>query len=358
MLCRPSVHRDERLRRCVRARSQERGSVTLWFLLTFTALLIIGAFAIDLPRVFTVSGELQNGADAAALAGAGALSQGNTSGPNWAGAASSATAAVALNTSDGVKLTSGSVTAGYWDVAASSPSLLAPGKVTLPAPAGQLLEPAVQVTISRNATSNGGLVHLLLGTLLGMPTTADSATAVAVIAPPSAVPAGALFPMVMDQCVYNQYWDSTKNAPKLDAAGQPYEFQVGNGQEYGASCEAGQWTSFLVVANDTPTVVNLIDNGNPTSLSIGDSIYIEPGVKAAVYKSIPTATTVLMPVSTQIENKTLVPIIAFAAFHIDSADQGSKYIQGHFVAGYTMPTQGTGVSTKNYGGYVAPRLAF
>lgn len=358
MSCRPSARRDERLCSCVGARSQERGSVTLWFLLTFTALLIIGAFAIDLPVVFTVGGELQNGADAAALAGAGALSQGNTSGPNWAAAASSANAAIVLNTSGGTRLSSGTVTAGYWDVAASSPTLLAPGKVTLPAPAGQLLEPAVQVTISRNATSNGGLVSLLLGSLLGVPTTAESATSVAAIAPPSAVPAGALFPMVMDQCVYNQYWDSTKNAPKVDAAGQPYEFEVGNGQEYGASCEAGQWTSFLVVANNTPTVVNLIDNGNPTPLSIGDSIYIEPGVKAAVYKSIPTGTTVLMPVGTQIENKTFVPVIAFAAFHIDNAYQGAKYITGHFVAGYTMPTQGTGVSATNYGGYVAPRLAF
>nr|WP_242665952.1 TadG family pilus assembly protein [Paraburkholderia ginsengiterrae] len=358
MLGHPSVRRDGRPRLCGRARSQERGTVTLWFLLTFTALLMIGAFAIDLPRVFTVGGELQNGADAAALAGAGALSQGSASGPNWAGAASSATAAIALNTSDGTKLSSGTVSAGYWDVAASSPTLIAPGNVTLPAPAGHLLEPAVQVTISRNATSNGGLVHLLLGTLLGMPTTPETATAVAVIAPPSSVPAGGLFPMVMDQCVYNQYWDLTKNAPKVDATGTPKEFTIGNGPQYGATCEAGQWTSFLVVANDTPTVVNLIDNGNPTPLSIGDNIYIEPGVKAAVYKSIPQGTTVVMPVSTQILNKTYVPIIAFAAFHIDTADQGGKTITGHFVAGYTIPTQGTGVSTTNYGAYVAPRLGF
>ncbi|TDG19167.1 pilus assembly protein TadE [Paraburkholderia silviterrae] len=319
---------------------------------------MFGAFAIDLPRVFTVSGELQNGADAAALAGAGALSQNSTTALNWAGAASSATAAIALNSSGGTTLSSGAVKAGYWDVAASSPTLLTPSQVTLPGTAAQMLEPAVQVTITRNATSNGGLVSLLLGSLLGVPTTADSATAVAVIAPPSTVPAGALFPMVMDQCVYNQYWNSGQNAPTLDATGQPYEFEIGNGQTYGSTCEAGQWTSFLTVANDTPTVTGLITNGNPTSLSIGSNIYIEPGVKAAVYKSVPTATTVLMPVSTQIASKTFVSIIAFAAFYIDYVDQGGKYIQGHFVAGYKMPTQGTGVSSSNYGGYVAPRLAF
>jgi Flp pilus assembly protein TadG len=328
-------------------------------LLSFTALLIIGAFAIDLPRVYTATGELQNGADAAALAGAGALSQGSTSGPNWAAAASSATTAIALNTSGGVKLSSGTVQAGYWDVAASSPTLLAPGQVTLPGGSGQLLEPAVQVTVARNASSNGGFVTLVLGALLGVPTTADSATAVAVIAPPSTVPAGSLFPMVMDQCVYNQYWNSATNSPVLNASGQPYEFQIGNGQSYGSSCEAGQWTSFATVANNTPTIIGLINSGNPTPLSIGDSIYVEPGVKTAVYGSVPTGTTVLMPVSTQVQSKSQVTIVAFAAFYIDSSVGGSgKYIQGHFVAGYTMPTQGTGVSTTNYGGYVAPRLAF
>jgi Flp pilus assembly protein TadG len=328
-------------------------------LLTFTVLLMLGAFAIDLPRVFAVTGELQNGADAAALAGAGALSQGSANGPNWAAAAASATAAIPLNVSDGTKLSSGTVKVGYWDVAASSPTLVAPGQVKLPAPSGQLPEPAVQVTITRNATSNGGFVSLFFGSLLGMPTTADSATAVAVIAPPSGVPAGSLFPVVMDQCVYNQYWDSYANAPKFDASGKPYEFQIGNGATYGFSCEAGQWTSFRTTANDTQTITNLIAHGNPTSLSIGDNIYVQPGVKDAIYGSVPVGKTVLMPVSTQISSKSNVPIVAFAAFYIDGSYNGNgKYIQGHFVAGYKIPTQGTGVSTSNYGGYVAPRLAF
>ena len=342
------------------ARPRARGSVTLWFLLTFTALLIIGAFAIDLPRVFTASAELQNGADAAALAGASALSQSSTTGLNWAAGAASATSAIALNKSDSVALSSGTVAAGYWDVAAASPTLIAPTQVTLPGAAGQMLEPAVQVTIARNATSNGGWVSLLLGSLLGVATTGDSATAVAVIAPPSEVPIGALFPMVMDQCVYDQYWDATQNAPKVDpTTGAPYEVEIGNGQTYGSTCDAAQWTSFDTTANNTKAIVTLITSGNPTPLSIGDSIYILPGIKDAIYNSVTAGQTVLMPVSTAIQSKTTFTIVAFAAFYIDSVvGQSGKYIQGHFVAGYTMPTQGTGVSTSNYGGYVAPRLAF
>lgn len=337
---------------------RQRGSVTLWFLLTLTFVLAFGAFAIDVPRVFTVTNELQNAADAAALAGAGALTPG-TAGPNWSGGTAAGNAAIQLNSSDGKKLVNGTVKAGYWDVAAASPSLRAPASVTLPAPAGQSPQPAVQVTIARNQGSNG-VVALLLGALLGVSTTTDSATAVAVIAPPSTVPAGGLFPVVMDQCVYDQYWDPQTNQPRLDpSTNQPYEFQIGNGQQYGSSCQAGQWTSFAIESNNTPTIRNLITNGNPTPLSIGDYIYIEPGVKTTIYSSVPTGATVVLPVATQIASKDYVPIVAFAAFQIDGSYGGdSKYIQGHFVAGYKIPTQASGLGSVSYGAYVAPRLAF
>ncbi len=318
---------------------------------------MFGAFAVDVPRVFAVSHELQNAADAAALAGAGALTTGSSV-PNWSAAAASATAAVPLNGSDGVKLSTGTVKAGYWDVAAASPTLVAPSAVTLPAPAGQMPEPAVQVTITRDTNNNGGLVALLLGPLLGTASTSDSATSVAVITPPSAVPAGGLFPVVMDQCVFNQYWNSQTNQPKLDPTGLPHAFQIGNGMTYGGSCAAGQWTSFKTVANDTPTIRGLITNGNPTALGIGDSIYIQPGVKDTIYSSVPIGVTVVMPVGTNVSTSGTTPIVAFAAFYIDTSTGGSsKYISGHFVAGYKIPTQATGIGT-GYGSYVAPRIAY
>lgn len=338
-------------------RAKERGSAALWFLFTLPLLLMFGAFAVDVPRFFAVSHELQNAADAAALAGAGALTTG-ASVPNWTAAAASATAAVPLNISDGVKLSTGTVKTGYWDVAASSPTLVAPSAVTLPAPSGHMPEPAVQVTVTRDASTNGGLVTLLLGALLGMPSTSDSATSVAVITPPSALPAGGLFPVIMDQCVYNQYWDSTKNQPKLDASGQPKSFSIGNGATYGGTCEAGQWTSFKTVANDTPTIRGLITNGNPTALAIGDSIYIQSGVKDTIYSSVPKGVTVVMPVGTNVSTSGYTPIIAFAAFYIDGSNGGStKAISGHFVAGYKIPTQASGIGT-GYGSYVAPRIAY
>ncbi|WP_233889691.1 TadG family pilus assembly protein [Paraburkholderia flagellata] len=99
-----------------------------------------------------------------------------------------------------------------WDVASANPTLVAPG-ATAPTPTSTYLpEPAVKVTVTRSGTSNT-VVKLLLAEFLGVPTANASATSVAVISPPTGVPAGALFPMVMDQCVYNQYWNPATNSP-------------------------------------------------------------------------------------------------------------------------------------------------
>lgn len=324
----------------------------LWFLFLMTVLMTFGAFAIDMPRVAVVRNELQNAADAAALAGASALTSG-TSGPDWPGAASAASAAVSLNASDGVPLSTASVQTGFWNLA-GTPSTLQATAIT----PGLYDAPAVQVTVTRAANQNGGAIDLLMGGFLDLLSTSGSATAVAVAAAPSTVGAGGLFPVVIDQCVLNQYWNSQTNAPMIDpTTGEPHEFQIGNGSEYGDSCYAGQWTSFLSGANDVPTVRGLMANGNPSPLNIGDSIWIEPGVKAALYNDVPTGVTVVVPVAAQISSKTYVPIVAFAAFHIDASVGGSgKYIQGHFVGAYRIAAEASGTG-PNYGAYVAPRLA-
>jgi Flp pilus assembly protein TadG len=331
---------------------RQRGSVPLWFLLTVPVLLTFGAFAVDMPRVATARNELQNAADAAALAGASKLLASGGA-PDWPDAASATTGAVSLNKSDGVALTAASVQTGYWNLTGSPPTLeaqtITPGTYDVP---------AVQVTVTRDAGQNGGAVSLLMGGFLDYLSTPASATAVAVAAAPSTIGAGGLFPMVIDQCVLNQYWNAQTNEPMIDpTTGQPYEFQIGNGQTYGGTCEAGQWTSFLINANDVPTVRGLIDSGNPGPISIGDNIWIEPGVKTTIYSSVPVGATIVVPVAAQIDTHSYVPVVAFAAFHVDgSYGESQKYIQGHFVGGYRIPVQAWGIG-PDYGAYVAPRLA-
>lgn len=335
------------------ARRRLRGSVALFFLLFLVGLLSFGAFAIDLARLAVVNNELQDAADAAALAGASALLVAGTSGTNWAQAQTSAANAVALNRSDGQTLTTATIQTGYWNLTGSpagmQPTTISPGVDDAP---------AVQVTVSRAKNQNGGVVDLWFGSLLNLIGTPDHATAAAVAAAPGTVDAGGLFPAVLDQCIFNQYWNSTTNLPMIDpSTGRPYEFRITNGQTYGSSCSAGQWTSFLINANDVTTINGLITNGNPSALSIGDSIWVEPGAKSALYGSVPTNVTVVLPVASQIDSSMYVPIVAFAAFYIDASVGGNnKYIQGHFVGGYKITTSATGVG-PNYGAYVPPRLA-
>ncbi|WP_338639704.1 TadG family pilus assembly protein [Burkholderia pyrrocinia] len=333
--------------------ARQRGSVALFFLLFLIPLLSFGALAIDIAWVATVRNQLQNAADAAALAGADAMMSPSGGALNWSQAASAADGVIARNSAAGAALSTGTVTTGYWNVTRSPASMQA----TTITP-GAYDVPAVQVTVSRAPGVNGGSIPLLLGGLLGIPGASGSATAVAVLAAPGGVAAGGLFPVAIDQCVYNQYWNAVTNQPLINPlTGLPYEFTITNGLTYGLLCTGGQWTSFQSTATDTSTISGLMATGNPTTLSIGDSIYLATGAKTALYSSVPVGTTVVLPVVTQTSSSTYVPIVAFAAFHIDVSLGGSyKYIQGHFVAGVKMTGVATGVGPY-YGVYVPPRLA-
>ncbi|MGU7841611.1 TadG family pilus assembly protein [Burkholderia sp. AW33-5] len=332
---------------------RERGSVALFFLMFLIPLLSFGALAIDIAWVATVRNQLQNAADAAALAGADAMMSPTGGVLNWSQAAPAANGVIAQNAAAGAPLATGTVTTGYWNVT-RSPASMQPTTIT----PGSYDVPAVQVTVSRAPGVNGGSIPLLLGGLLGIPGASGSATAIAVLAAPGGVAAGGLFPIAIDQCVYNQYWNAATNQPLINPlTGLPYEFSITNGQTYGALCMGGQWTSFQSTATDTTTMGGLMVTGNPTTLNIGDSIYLATGVKATLYTSVPVGTTVVLPVVTQTASSTYVPIVAFAAFHIDVSLGGTyKYIQGHFVAGVKMTGVATGVGPY-YGVYVPPRLA-
>ena len=74
----------------------------------------------------------------------------------------------------------------------------------------------------------------------------------------------------------------------------PYIFRIGSSYHYG-TCESGQWTSLLVDANDVPSVRGLIENGNPTQLSIGTEIWIQPGTKTSLYNDVIVPSVALLP---------------------------------------------------------------
>ena len=85
----------------------------------------------------------------------------------------------------------------------------------------------------------------------------------------------------------------------------------------------GNWTSFLVDANNVPTIRNLIDNGNPTNLNIGDNIWIEPGVKTSIYDYASERigqTVMIVVVNNDCASHDGILITNFVAFQIEDAE--------------------------------------
>lgn len=333
---------------------RQRGAVAIYVALFLPVAIGFLALSVDIARELVVRNQLQNAADAAALAGAGQLQWGGAS-TMWANASAKATAAIGLNSADGATLSTGTIATGYWNVT-GSPSGMQSTAIT----PGANDMPAIQVTVSRASGSNGGPIQTYFAGLIGTSTINVSATAVALIAPPGTAKPGALFPLVITQCMYQNYWNASTGQPMIDpSTGKPYEFKIGSDYHYGP-CYSGQWTTFDVNANDTPSVENLIANGNPTSLSIGDNTWIEPGTKTAIYGAVTVPTEVLLPVVVDVSTNAAVPIVAFAPFQIDASVGGSgKYIQGHFVTDYLATNVGPGSGgALYYGAYIPPVLAY
>lgn len=333
-----------------RARRQ-RGAVGIMMPFMLMSVLAVGAVAVDVTHLVIVRNELQNAADAAALAGAAGLYPANPK-PNWTNGVTKGSNAISLNKANSAPLSAGTVQAGYWNLT-GTPAGLQPQDIT----PGTYDVPAVQVSISRSAGNNGGPIATLMAQIFGGGAGSSSAIAVAVVAAPGSVGNGSLFPVALSQCLYDYYWDKTTNQPKIDpATKKPYLFRIGSAYHYG-SCQSGQWTTFQSTDNSATGTRDLILNGNNTPLAIGDKIWIQDGTKNSNYGYVNINQDYLMPVTTSLNPGALGPVTAFAAFHITASVGGSgKYIEGYFIPNYKVTNSGGGVGPY-YGGYVPPRLA-
>ncbi len=261
---------------------RQRGAVGMIAPVLLIIFLSIGAMAVDIAHLYVVRNELQNAADAAALAGAAGLNPISPT-PQWSNGVTKGTNAISLNGSDGKALAAGTVTAGYWNLTGSPAGMQA--QTITP---GTNDVPGVQVTISRSSGNNGGAVKGWLAWVFGGGAAAIQATAVAVIAAPGTANPGALFPVALNQCLFSLYWNSTMNQPTNDpSTGQPYVIDIETSYPSSSpTCYSGEWTGFTG-ATDASTEKGLVTGGNPTSLSVGQSINIANGVKTSVYMAIP-----------------------------------------------------------------------
>ncbi len=172
---------------------RRRGGVTIWIVLLILPLFALTAFAVDLNYIWTVDAELQNAADAAALAGADQLLAPNTvaclpntSPSQWDNleqlaeqdAVSAAKARAATETAAGsaVVLNDADVQVGYIEDPSAAPGTPAGA---FQAPSSGCFPNSVQVTVHRDATVPAGPLQLCFGPLLGKSSSARQVQATA-----------------------------------------------------------------------------------------------------------------------------------------------------------------------------------
>jgi hypothetical protein len=336
---------------------QPRGQALVTMALALVALMGFGALAIDVGMMFLAKNELQNAADAAALAGAQEFYyNGCTDCPQsrWSFGEDSARANIAINKSMKATLSTGTITTGWWNITGTPAGMQSQTKT--PWVLGDAA--AVRVVIRKAPGNNGGSVALLLARMFGgQSTQAVTASAVAVVSFPSTVMPNQTFPTAINNCMYDVFWDRTTNRPKIDPnTGNPYIFRIGSSYHYG-TCDSGQWTTLLVDNNSAAYEKELVRTGNPTPLSIGDNIWIQPGTETSVYNVVPVPSVALLPVVQDVSSSThaYTSIMGFGPFHIIASVGGSdKYIEGYFDGDYEVP-RATGGGTF-YGAYIPPSL--
>jgi Flp pilus assembly protein TadG len=160
-----------------------RGAVAAITIIMMVVFFALVAIVIDLGHLMLVRNQLQNAADAGALAGARALFYNNATGtPNWAAGSSAALAAVQSNKADTQSLLTANVQTGYWNTtwtaSTAPPNLLSTGITPGPTDAA-----AVKVQVQKIAGSNNGPVALTFGQIFGITTVNVSAHATAIVSP-------------------------------------------------------------------------------------------------------------------------------------------------------------------------------
>jgi hypothetical protein len=337
----------------------QSGSVIVIVAILLTVLLGFAALAVDIGRLMVAKNELQNAADAAALAGASHLypqiPPSSPSPPDWTTATTEATNSIGLNKSDRETLTSGTVQAGYWDYASPPPGPSYTLKGTGIPPGAQDFA-AVQVTIPI-------AVQHWLAPIIGINTSNVSAMATAVMASPGTAFEGATMPFAISEGAATQL-NFYENFEIADIDG------VKKCNRNGNPTQCGQWTTLLSDGSNSNSWIKDLIKGAESSpeVSIGGSINIVPGTRTSSYKEVIDnllGETVLLPVvRSDNPSQPDIPdspggyrtITGFVCFKIVSVyKHGNKsYITGHMVS--PCYAAGTGGFGPNNGAYSPPRL--
>lgn len=139
---------------------RQRGSVLIWFALLLPVLLGFLAFAIDLAYLYQTKVELQNAADAAALAGALGVSKKPSGAIDWTDVPSDALQLAKNNYVNKKKIKQVTTETGSCDLSSAHVAWHTP---YVPGEA-----PAVKVTIEFSKTKNNGPLYFFFAPLLSL----------------------------------------------------------------------------------------------------------------------------------------------------------------------------------------------
>ena len=310
----------------------QKGAISVLVALTLPVLMGAGALAVDLAYLYVVRNELQNDADAAALAGARKLYTQGASVLNWSAAAITASQAIALNRAAGHELTDGQVQTGYWDTTQTTSGLQ-----SLPMAPRANDAPAVQVHLGKREGQNQGPVRTFFARIWGVLAKPVLVTAVAGVSSPGTVEPGGLFPFAISKCMYDKFWNTGAQpaAPRVDpVTGLVPEFKIGSLYHYD-NCESGEWSSLNTQASGANAIEKLIEEGNPVSMSVGDAAWMLAGVKTSLYSDVKKCSAagnrqcefVVVPTLSQVVSGSSAVIVGFACLQLlDAVGGNQKYI--------------------------------
>ncbi|OGU12976.1 MAG: hypothetical protein A2075_08805 [Geobacteraceae bacterium GWC2_58_44] len=329
----------------------DKGFAVVLIAIAMIALVGFVAIAIDVGYAYLVKGQLQNAADAGALAGAGAIYPDNSSpspafpSPDFTEAEASASRFVRCNNAAGAVLTNNdivSIRVGYWNLAqnpagiqpqstiptgkcSTSGNMCSPTAVTGCAAIEPCLfqdVPAVQVTLQKS-------VPTFFARVFGFEAFSPRAAAVSAIGFPKK--AQHVFPIAVTKCMVDD----------LFAAGHPTplpDVEIGNPYGRVPGCNTGQWTSFTYCDPSASQIKNILSGKDETPpLSIGTGICISTGVMASLVKEIPIGEVLELPVvadATLTDPNTPTPISGFVSFEVVRivGNGANGIIQGHFLS--------------------------
>lgn len=332
----------------------QRGGIMLLAAPLTLCLLALTALAVDVARIMVARNELQNAADAAALAGAARL--GSYIAPDWNAAEDAAADAITMNRAAGALLQTGVIDLGFWPIEGGGP--MRPHDEGSPAPVlGE--NPAVQVTVSLDEGVNGGALDLLFAPVFQRYLASIQASAVAVIATPGFAGEGSLFPMVLNKCMFDQYWANGApiNTNQVVRIGSAYHYP---------NCSAGQWSSLDLFSQSAKVTKTLLSTGNTIELTLEDEVFIQSGTETSIYKVVQDlidakggSWDVLIPVvdKADLSKSGSVPIVAFAPFRLTASVGGSdKYVEGRFIANFKAPGTSGGTGGGAFFGATTPAI--